>query len=175
MKKEISVLFFLLVAAPAWGQEKVRIGSVDIQRAISESQAGRKAREKFQGQVKKIEGDLLKEKQEVERLKNDFDKKGALLKDEERMSLEKELQRRAVGYQRSMQDSQQELRQRESEMTGEILKDLEKIVAEIGRSEKFTLILERSQVLYSDQGVDITSKVLELYDSRGPGKVTKGK
>ncbi len=175
MNKGILVLFFFLVTAPAWAQERVRIGFVDIQRAISESQAGKKAKERFQAQVKKIESDLLKEKQEVERMKNDFDKKGALLKEEERFNFEKELQRRALGYQRSMQDHQEELRQKEGEMTSEILQDLQKIVTEVGKNEKFTLILERSQVLYSDQGVDITNKVIELYNSRGPGKVTKGK
>ena len=65
-----------------------------------------------------------------------------------------------------MSDQQQELRQKEGEMTADILKDLEKIVNEVGKAEKFTLILERSQVLYSDQGVDITNKVIDLYNSR---------
>jgi Skp family chaperone for outer membrane proteins len=60
-------------------------------------------------------------------------------------------------------------------MTSEILKDLEKVVIEVGKNEKFTLILERSQVLYSDQGVDITPKVVDLYNSRTSGKVTKAK
>jgi Skp family chaperone for outer membrane proteins len=48
----------------------------------------------------------------------------------------------------------------------EILKDLEQVVAEVGKAEKFTLILERSQILYSDQGIDITSRVIESYNSR---------
>ena len=175
MKKGFIVFVFMLFAVPAWTQDKVRLGYVDIQRAISESEAGKKAKEKFQAQVKRAEVDLLKEKQEVERLKSDFDKKGPLLKEEERRNLEKEVQRRYVGYQRSMRDYQEELRQREGEMTAEILKELERIVAEVGRSEKFTLIVERSQVLYSDQVIDITSRVIELYNSRTPGKAPKGK
>jgi Skp family chaperone for outer membrane proteins len=51
-------------------------------------------------------------------------------------------------------------------MTRDILKELEKIVNEVGKAEKFTLILERSQILYSDQGIDITNKVIEVYNSR---------
>ncbi|MBI4527629.1 MAG: OmpH family outer membrane protein [Deltaproteobacteria bacterium] len=175
MKRNILTLFILFLAWPSWAQEKVKIGFVDIQRAINESQAGKKAKERFQSQVQKMEGELLKEKSEVERLKADFDKKSALLKEEERRNMEKEFQRRYLGYQRTMRDSQEELRQREGEMTAEILKDLEKIVVEIGKSEKFTLILERSQMLYSDQGVDITNKVIELYNSRTAGKAPKGK
>ena len=175
MKKLFAILLLVIFARPAAAQDKIKIGFVDIQRAISESQSGKKAREKFQAEVKKVEGELLKEKQEMEKLKNDFDKKGLLLKEEEKKNLEREFQRRYLGYQRSMRDFQEELRQKEGEMTGEILKELEKVVLEIGKSEKFTLVLERSQVLYSDQAIDITSKVIELYNSRPGGKASKAK
>jgi Skp family chaperone for outer membrane proteins len=65
-----------------------------------------------------------------------------------------------------MGDHQQELRQREGEMTSDILKQLQQIVIEIGKAEKFTLIFERTQLLYNDQGIDITNKVIESYNNR---------
>jgi outer membrane protein len=147
-------------------QERVKIGYIDIQRVIAESQAGKRARDRFQAQVKKAEGDILKERQDIERLKSDLDKKGPLLKDDERRNLEADLQKRSVSLQRSMADYQQDLQVKNNEMMSDILKDLEKIVNEVGKAEKFTLILERSQILYSDQGIDITSKVIETYNSR---------
>jgi outer membrane protein len=149
-----------------WAQERVKIGFIDIQRAISDSQAGKRAKERFQAQVKKAEAELLKEKQELERLKSELDKKGPLMREDERRNVESDLQRRYVNYQRTMADQQQELRQREGAMTADILKDLEKIVNEIGKTEKFTLILERNQILYSDQGIDITNKVIEVFNTR---------
>ena len=150
----------------AGAQERIKIGYIDIQKVISESQAGKRARDRFQAQVKKAEGDILKERQDIERLKSDLDKKGPLLKDEERRNIEIDLQKRSVNLQRSMSDHQQELQVKNNEMMSEILKELEKIVNEVGRAEKFTLILERSQILYSDQGIDITSKVIETYNTR---------
>jgi outer membrane protein len=161
------VLFLTLVCIPAVGaQERVKIGFIDIQRAISDSNAGKRAKERFQAQVKKAEAELLKEKTELERLKADLDKKGPLMKEEERRNLEADLQRRYVNYQRTMTDQQQELRQKEGALTGDILKELEKIVNEIGKADKFTLILERNQILYSDQGIDVTNKVIEVFNSR---------
>ena len=164
------VISLVLSPALAFGQEKIKVGFIDIQRAITESNAGKRAKEKFQAQVKKVEADLLKEKLELEKLKNDLDKKGPLLRDDERRNLEAELHRRYLNYQRNMSDQQQELRQREGEMTGNILRDLEKIVDELGKAEKFTLILERSQILYSDQAIDITNRVIEAYNSRTKSK-----
>ena len=170
MKYTLAVICMLLVANLAAAQDRVKIGFIDVQRAINESVAGKRARDRFQAQVKKAESDLVKEKQELERLKSELDKKSPLVKDDERRNLEADLQRRAVNYQRAMGDQQQELRQREGEMTGDILKELEKIVTEVGKADKFTIILERSQILYSDQATDITNKVIEVYNSRSKSK-----
>ena len=179
MKKIFAILLLVLFASPVWAQEKIKIGVVDLQRVISESQAGNAAKEKFRSQVKKVEADLLKEKQDVDRLKSDFDKKSSLMKEEDRKNLEKEIQKRERSYMLSGRDFQEELGQREREMTGELVRGIAKIVGDIGKSEKYTLILERSQmpVLYSDDVNDITKKVIELYNSRAPapGKATKGK
>ena len=170
MKYTLVVISMMLVANLAAAQDRAKIGFIDVQRAINESVAGKRARDRFQSQVKKAETDLVKEKQELERLKSEFDKKSPLLKDDERRNLEADLQRRAVNYQRAMGDQQQELRQKEGEMTGDILKELEKIVTEVGKADKFTIILERSQILYSDQATDITNKVIEVFNSRSKSK-----
>jgi outer membrane protein len=167
VKRIIAVFFLALFAVPAWAQEKGKIGLIDIQKAISDSQAGKKARERFQAQVKKTEADLMREKGDVEKLKTEVEKKGPLMKEDDRKNLEKELQRRVLNYQRNLRDSQEELQQKERDMTNEILKDLEKVVADFGKNEKYGLILERSTILYSDSAMDVTTKVVDLYNNRG--------
>ncbi|HEX9444116.1 MAG TPA: OmpH family outer membrane protein [Candidatus Binatia bacterium] len=175
MYKLLAVVF-LLFAAPAWGQQ-VKIGLIDIQRAINESQPGKTAKERLQAQVKKAEADMNRERQDIEKGKADFDKKGPLLKEDDRRKMEGELQKRIVNYQRNSRDVQEELGLRQREAEAAILKDLEGVVAEIGKNEKFTFILEKSQLLYSDQAIDITTKVIELYNGRSSGaaKAVKGK
>jgi outer membrane protein len=170
VKYTLVVISLMLFSTFAAAQDRVKIGFIDVQRALSESQAGKRARDRFQAQIKKVETDLLKEKQELERLKSELDKKSPLLKEDERRNQEADLQKRAVSYQRTMGDQQQELQQKERDMTAEILKDLEKIVNEVGKTDKFTLILERSQILYSDQAIDITNKVIEVFNSRSKSK-----
>ena len=166
MKYWLVVSMLVLSFSASHAQERLKIGFVDIQRVISESQAGKRARERFQSQVKKAEADVIKERQDLERMKSELEKKGPLLRDEERRNLEADLQKRSVNLQRTMTDHQQELQAKNNQIMSEILKELEKIVNEVGKAEKFTLILERSQILYSDQGIDITNKVIETYNSR---------
>lgn len=172
MKYWLVVILLALSASIGAAQDRVRIGFVDIQRVIAESQAGKNAKERFQAQIKKAETDVQRERQDLERMRADLDKKGPLLKNEERRNMEADFQKRSVSLQRTMGDYQQDLRQKENEMMAEILKELEGVVNELGKAEKFTVILERSQILYSDQSTDITTKVIEAYNSRGSSKPT---
>lgn len=166
MKYLLALGWLLILSAPVLAQDKIKIGFIDIQRVVQESQAGKRAKERFQAQVKKAESDIMKERQDLDRLKSDLEKKGPLMKEEERRNMESDFQKRSVALQRSMSDYQQELQQKNNQLMADILKDLEAIVNEVGKADKFTLILERSQILYSDQGIDITSKVIETYNNR---------
>jgi outer membrane protein len=166
VKYWLVVGMLVLSGTLALAQERIKIGFIDIQRIVAESQAGKKAKDRFQAQVKKAEADVQKERTDLERIKNDLDKKGPLLKEEERRNLEADFQRRSVNLQRTMGDYQQDLQRKNNEMMAEILKELEQVVSELGKAEKFTLILEKTQILYSDQATDITTKVIEAYNSR---------
>jgi outer membrane protein len=152
--------------APGMAQDRMKVGFIDVRRVVSESAPGKRAGERLQVQFKKAEADTLKERQELERLRSDLEKKGPLLKEEERRNLESDFQRRSVNLQRTMSDLQQELQLKEREMMQDILKDLEGIVSEVGKADKFTLILDRSQILFADQGIDITNRVIETFNSR---------
>lgn len=159
------MLLVLGLASPALGQA-IKVGFVNLQKAISESRAGERARQRFEGTIKSKEAALAKEKQAIERMKRDLDKKALLLKADERMKVQLDFQRRVRDYERQMNDAQEELQLQERQMTTEILQDLQKIVEEIGRSQNFTLILDRSQLLYTDKGIDITNDVIQLYNQR---------
>ncbi|MFQ5682086.1 MAG: OmpH family outer membrane protein [Candidatus Binatia bacterium] len=178
MKKCLVLFFLVLFVTPLWAQESVKpikIGVVDIQKAIRESEAGKKAKQTFRARVKRTEARLLKEKQEVERLQNEFQKKSPLLKDEERQTLGRNIQKRQRGYELNMRDSQQELRQREADMTRKILKALHAVIMELGKRNKFTLIVERSQIPYADGSIDITDQIIKMYNDQTASKGSKGK
>jgi len=177
--KIFAAALFLFLAVPAWGQQ-VKIGIIDVQRAINESQVGKSAKDRLAAQVKKAEADMNRERQEIEKAKADFEKKGPLLKEDDRRRIEGDLQKRIVNYQRNARDLQDDLEAKQREAQDGILKDLMGVIQEIGRNEKFTFILEKNQMLYGDQATDITNKVIDLYNSRGGGTAkvpapTKGK
>ena len=153
------------VAGPAWGQD-LKVGLVNLQKAMSESKRGKDARAAFQADLKDKQDALSKEKKAIEKQQKDLEKQALLMKDSERARAQRRLQLRVRDWERKMRDVREELALRERELTDEILKDLQKIIGELGKTGKFTMILERSQMLYTDKGTDVTDDVIKLYNER---------
>ncbi len=169
MKGSIIMLAAVLLAAPAVRAEEFKLGIVDLQRALNECDAGKKAKEDFKTQVDKLQAELAKQKGEIEKIKDDVEKKGMVLKDDERKNIERDYQKKLRDFQRTYKDSQAELQQRDNELTSEILRQLQEVIAEYGAKQNYTLVLEASNtgaVLYGSRAVDITDPVIQEYNTK---------
>ena len=145
-----------------------KIGVVDLQRALNESSSGRKAKDQFKGEFEKMQNGLKSEKDALDRLKDDLDKKSAVLSDDQRKIKMEDFERRRRDLRRKLEDSDAELRKKDQELTGSILKDLAVVIQEIGEREGYTVILENSSnsVLYASKSIDITESVLKAFDAK---------
>ena len=93
----------LLVAAMAWpvGAQETKIGYVDLQRALNEAEAGKKAKSEFKAEMEKLRLQLKKQQEELENLRQRIEKKALVLKQEERRKLERDYQRRVRDFERA--------------------------------------------------------------------------
>jgi len=169
MKVWHALALALLLATAASGQQpQIKIGYVDLQRALNDSAAGKKAKEQFKVQVDRLQVDLKKQKDEIDALKGQLEKKALVVKEEERRNLEKDYQRRLRDFERSYKDSQSELQMKDSELTNELLKEIQVVIEEYGKQGGYTVILEQSSssVLYGAPEVDLTDKIIEAYNNK---------
>ncbi len=171
MRKTLSYILAagLLCSPVLAGAEDLKIGYVDLQKALNESASGKKAKDRFKLEVDRMEQSLEKRKQEVEKLKDELEKKGLLLKDEERGSLESDYRQKLRDFERQYKDSQQELQIKDREMTGRILEELRQVIHAMGEEGSYTVILEGNNtvVLYGARAIDLTDTVIKTYDSKG--------
>jgi outer membrane protein len=156
--------------AVGWAQNSIKIGYVDLQRALNDSEAGKKAKENFKAELDRMEQNLEKRKQEVEKLKDELEKKGLLLREEERDVLERDYRQKLRDFERLYKDSQQELQIKDRELTGRILVELRQVIHEIGEQGNYTVILEGNNtvVLYGASSIDLTDTVIQAYNKKGP-------
>lgn len=168
MKVWIAVALVLLVGSTAWASQDIKIGYVDLQRALNECEGGRKAKEEFKKQVDKYQGDLKKQKEDLESMKEQLEKKGPVMKEDERRNLQGQFEKKAREFERNYKDSQEELQRKDNELTGEILKGLHRVIQEFGKREGYTLLLESSStaVLFVTPDADLTDDVVKEYNQR---------
>ena len=164
----VAAALLAILCAPGLAAADVKIGYVDLQRALNESSAGKKAKEDFRGQVDKLETQLKGKKEELDRLKEELESKGTVMADDRRRKLEGEFEAKRLDLKRRFEDSQAELQKKDQELTGKIIQDLQTIIKEVGDRDGFTLILElgSSPVLYFKKSADITDDVLAVYNGR---------
>src|SRR5208282_5997761 len=138
----------VLLAAASRARADVKLAYVDIQRALNECDAGKKAKGEFRTRIESLENHLQKQQNDVQALKDELEKKGMLMKDDERRNLQDEYERKLRDFQRDYEDSKHELEQRDNEVTGAIVKDLARIIRTIGERDGFTLVMEKGSILW---------------------------
>lgn len=153
----------------------VKIGYVDILKALNESEKGKKAKRDLENIIKKKQRLIDDKGKEVKRLTEDLGKRSSILSEASRKDKSRELERLRRDYQRMIKDSQDEVKTREMEFTQNILSELRKIVRKIGEDEGFSIIItdpfvnlddRKGLLLYVDKRIDLTEEVIKRYDKR---------
>ena len=143
-----------------------RVAILDVQRVLARSAAGVSARE----QLEKDRGSMQKQvdthRTELEKLKEELEKKGQLLSADARREKTEALERKARDFRRLVDDLQATLQKKEEALVTKVLQDLGGLVQKVGKDKGFSLILERSKagVLYAATDADVTDDVLKAYD-----------
>lgn len=167
MKKIVCfAVFFVLLAGQVTFAENLKIGIVDLMKALNESDSGKKAKADLEGLIKSKQVQLDTKGKEIEKLKGELDKQSSVLSSEARKTREDELERLIRDYQRLVSDSQAEVKKKEGEVTGEIIKEIRALVNQIGKEGDYTMIIENAEgiVLFSKKDLDLTESVIKRYN-----------
>lgn len=164
------VVLLVMVASPVVAAE-MKIGYVDLQKALIECNAGKSAKASMGKKVKEFQATAQERQQNLKNLNEELEKKKLMLSAEAKAQKERDYQQQAKDFQRFVKDAQEELQREEARLGRTILEGLGKVIKDLGDKEGYTLVLERSNgVLYADEAIDVTDKVVAEYN-----KVYKGK
>ncbi|MDA8427940.1 MAG: OmpH family outer membrane protein [Geobacteraceae bacterium] len=159
------ILACCVTATPVFAAD-VRLGYIDMQRALNSSDAGKEAKEHLAARVKKYQDEINAKQVEIKKLKDDLEKQGMLLSESARASKEKDYQQRLKEFQRFTKDAQDELQGKDEEYTRKILESMEKIIKDFGQKNGYTFIFVKNEgLLYADDKADVTDEVLKLLNA----------
>ena len=169
MRSFVSVFACMAVLAafafPVYGADIAKIGIVDFQRILSESEAGQQVQSKLQAKGREMETDLRALGKEIQELEEDLKQRATVISKEKREELQREMDIKKYDLKSKQKKYQSELRQLESKMLEKLQQEIFSLAEEIGKKQGYLLIIEKSAAVYYPESIDITDKVIEKYNA----------
>lgn len=161
-----TALCLFTAASPALAQSSIKIGVVDLQKALNDCEEGKRARTTLEARFDKAMQAIETKKAEVQRAQDDLDAQRPMLSAEAIKEKEADLQKKMIEFQQIAMENQQEMALMEQELTGGILQKLLNTAKTIGGEGGYTIILEQQTVVFDNGVTDITSQVVSRYNSK---------
>jgi outer membrane protein len=157
----------VLLAGSSALAEELKLGYVDMQRAISETDDGRKAKANLKKIFDQKQKELDEQQEEVKKAADDLEKKRTLLPADKVHEKEVEIQTRMQKVQQTYLRHQQDLQTKEQEAMGKIVERMNKILGKIAVSENFTMILDKTPgvIVFAKPSLDLTNDLIRRYNS----------
>ena len=161
----LGVLLFSAIARPVRAED-MKIGYVDLRRALYETEDGRKARANLKKVFDQKQKELDEKQEEIKKAVEDLQKKKSLLPADTVRQKEGELQESIAKVQQTYMRHQQDLAGKEEAVTAPIVERLQRIIGKIAQGENFTMILDKGAgVVYAKPHLDLTNELIRRYNS----------
>lgn len=171
--KKVGILFLswgllMVFTSLTFAVEPLKIAYVDMQKALNYCEAGKEAKRQMTLEVEKMQKVFAGKQKELEKIKEDLEKRGSVLSENVRREKDREYQAKLRDLQRLQKDYEDDLRRKDREFTERILKNVEVIIKQMGEEGKYTVILEKNQptILFISNSLDLTEEVIKRIDQK---------
>jgi outer membrane protein len=169
MKRIIITLILALsipLASAALGADGAKLGSVDIQKVLILSDAGKEAKEQLAGKANKYEGEKTAREEELKKMKAELERQNVVLADDARKAKEQNFMQKRKELDRFLKDAQEEMQAKNDELTNRIVDEVVKIIQEYGRKNGYTIVFVKNEgMIYVDEKADLTDEVLKAFNA----------
>jgi outer membrane protein len=163
-----------LFAVPGYTAE-FKIGIIDTSKIINDSKAGKNANVAFNKEYETRQATLSAKQKEVVSIQDELATKGKEMTPSAYTDKTAAYSKASKEYTRLKSEMEEELKAKKTSLTNKLLSEISSIVSDYCKKEKFTVILEKSYVAAYDGGVEITDKIIQLYDASKEAPKDAGK
>jgi len=160
----LSTLMFVMILPGFVLAEDVKVGFVDLQKAISGTKEWKRSFASFKSSFKKEKDIIAKKEERLQGKLEAFKKQSNVLDPELKKKKAEKLSKERVEFERYVQDKNADFGKKEKEMTSKILSQMVKVIDNLGKVKKYTMILEQKALLFHDKGNDLTDMAIKAYD-----------
>ncbi len=158
------LIFFACVAQA--GADGFRIGVVDTERILRESDQAIRAEKKIEKEFAARDQEIKKQIKSSKEMQAALEKDGSTMSDSVRRFKERELANLNINLQTMQREFREDLNLRKNEELAVVLAHADKAIRAIAESEEYDVILQ--EAVYRNPKVDITDKVLKYLSKEIP-------
>ncbi len=160
-KTTLMLILFLLLPSIALAGNK--LGIVEVQRVIEESDPGEKVMGELTVHFEDMRADLEQERAQVEQLRQELEQQSMVLSDEAQQEMESELQQKIQEFQQKSQSYQARMQQKEQELTDPIYDLLFDVVNDYAEENGYDMVFntQGSGLIYAQDAMNITDEIIE--------------
>ena len=150
-------------------QSGVRIGMIDPQRVLNETEAGQKAKEELTTFTDNRRALVELEEKELKRMEEDLLKQASVLSANAKRGREERFRRRMIEYQQKVNEMNREVQVKQKEVLEKFRSKVAEVVAKVARENGLLVVIEKglgSPTVYSDSSLDITAQVITELNRR---------
>jgi len=171
----VSILFSPLARA------ELKLGYVDLQRALGEVEEGRAAKARLQSMIESKEKEITKEQEGLRKEKEVLDKQASAMSEEARQQKNNDLQKKVMELAQKWEKARQDMGAKERTELQAIFAKLEPIIANIAQRAGMTMVFEKSGagLVFAPPHLDMTNELVRMYNdqyhAKGDAKAEAGK
>jgi outer membrane protein len=167
------VLGLAIVAGCAAGGAKVegKVGVVDPARVLSETNAGKKAKDSLSAFSKNRQALIEMEEKELRRMEEDFGRQASVLSATAKREREEQFRRRMAEYQQKAGEMNREVQEKQKDVLEGFREKVELIVGKVSKRLGLQVVMDKGKggpTLYSEEGLDITGQVIDEFNREYP-------
>ena len=153
----------LLTTAPAVRAEDLKVGVVNSDRILRDSQPARAAMQKLEAEFSKRDKDMQEMGARLKTSAERFEKDGPIMSESDRVRRQRELAEMDREFQRKQREFREDFNQRRNEELQGLLERTNRIIRQIAEQEKYDLIVQ--EAVYFNPRIDMTERVLRALNS----------
>ena len=156
--QKLSVLTFSILCLAAVGAT-AQIGHINSQVVFAEMSAAKTAQSQLEAHSKQLNDNLVAQETKLQQKIEDGRKRAANMTANEIKALETEIQNEAVAIDKTRQEYQQKVFEKENELMQPLINKFQSSIESVAKENGYKFILDSSALLYADDANDVTTKV----------------
>jgi len=152
---------------PTLAHADLKLGFVDIQRALAETDEGKAAKQQLQTMLTNKQKEIDSEQESLRKEKDLLEKQASAMSEATRTQKGQEFQAKVMQLAQKFEKEKQAMQLQQQQALNGILQKMEGVVKDIASREGITMVFDKSSgLVYAPASLDLTNELIRDYNNK---------